>query len=314
MRRTIEITGLNGNGTAGVVSVLLPPGFDYLGYNLQAVSGAAITVGDVTEIKETLNSDITRLYSGTDQDNMNKFDRMATAYAAGVGVLRIPSEFRAMKTAQYTYAATRNTMSTDKTTGKAITQIRLEVRQGTATTHRLFVEVDDSTDMGPGLISRITKLEDATSAGEWSGANKISLGTPERRFLRRLFATVDAGTIGATGDTYIKRGNSNSEIFRRNKVLNDRILDDFSSVRLSTGFGGPTTFCLDTTESGISEMMDTMDEVSPNAANAILWRNANADAKTPAVYVQSCGQFDVRHNVGGAVTKLTHLIETVGRF
>lgn len=311
MRRTLEIlTGLSGNSAVGRVTSLLPMGLDYLVANWWRSGGAAVTAANITEVRETLNADVTRLYSGTQQDLMNQFDGLT---AMGAVMLRIPFELVRMKDVIATYSTTRNTLSADPDTGKAINQMKIDIVQNVATEWRLFAEVDDATTGGPGAISRILQFQDSPGGGApYSLAGRIPFGLPERRFFRRGFFDVSAGNLNA--DFQIFRGAGNEQIAVRPKTLNDRIAGDYG-VRFPAAYGGATSFVFDTTETGIPEMFDTMATIKRGADAELkeAIKNAPSDAVIMGGAIVRPGQvFDIRPQPSAAAT-LTSTIESVGR-
>lgn len=306
MRRTLEVVGLNGNGAIGRVSALLPMSLDLMVYDWVDPGGNA-TPADITELREFLNTEPIRLYTGTDQDNMNKLDRMA-GFAGDV--LRIPNELVGMKSVDATYSTTRNTLSQDPDTGNAITNGRVDILQTIAETWRLFVEADDAILGGPGGITRFQKVAVQNPAGfngEWSLQNQLVFGSPEKRFLRRLLALVSAGDF-LNGDAFIQRGVNNDEIYRRTKVFNDRVLQDYNVRSLPALYSASSGFVIDSTETGIGEMFDTMRvataaEIKAGVANL-------SNVKGVSLLPQST--FNIRFSPSQAGTG-TVLAETLGR-
>ena len=311
MRRTVEIVGLNGNAAIGAVSVPLPMGFDYI--NLHFASADALVPADLTEIRETINSEPTRLYAGSDQEGMNTFDNLPTM--ATNNILSIMFEMVHMKSVKSSYACTRNTLSADPNTGKAISNINYRLVQGAAHSFRLFAEVDDATLGGPGGLSRVLKYSDSAPAGpgEYSSQKVVPFGSPERRYLRRVFSTLATATY--SGDVRILRGNGQEEIFRRDVAVNAQIQAQNAYVRNGGALGplgGSATFCIDSTETGISEMFDSMQNCSAGTPNAIQWQAANKAKGKMAQYACPYGLFDIRYVVSAA-DSITHLVEAVGR-
>ena len=280
-RRTVELTGVVGNGSDGVKSVILPIGLDYMTVNLVVDSGT-VTAAQVTDMKVYANSDMIRNYSGSDQDNMNQFDRLT---AMGGTILRIPFEMIGMKRPDQQYATTLATGLPDPINGKVIATSRIEwtTTGGGAPVFRVFAEVDDSLS-GPGAIIRIKKYTDTLAGTSEQGFGyKIPFGTSDIRFWRRLFWSV---TAGATTQYRLLVGTSNSEYMKRTKALNTRILADGVKT-----LGASFDFVMDTTELGISEMIDTMIP-TPKGLNSI-------------------GVMDPRITASAAAT-VTFLHETVG--
>jgi hypothetical protein len=287
-RRTVELTGISGNGTNGTMSLALPMGYDYLSVWLVLDSGtAAITT--LTDLKVITNGEILRQYSGSSLNNENLFD-LQTSYATN-NILRIPFEMLEMKDIRQTYSSTLNTLSVDPATGKAITTARLEWTLAAAVTpvYRVFADVDDSSAGGPGWTMRTQTYTDSISGTSEQGFPKtFPFGTLDRRFLRRLFITASAGTIDLVR---ILRGASNEEYFKRTRLLNAQALND--GVRSSTG--GGFSFVVDFTETGIAEAMDTMKMMTRNGSNAL----------------ESVQILDPRLTASGAAT-LTFMWETLG--
>lgn len=301
MRRTLEIVGLNGNSAAGRVSVNLPPTLDYIVDNWFASLAQAV-ITDLTELRETLNSDVTRLYSGPQQEMMNLVDLMNDF--AFSDTLRIPQEMIRMKDVIPSYSTTRNMNSVDPDTGKAIGARRLELVCGVAETWRLFCEVDDATEGGPGAIERILQFTEAVAGNaEFSFQGKIPFGLPERRFFRRGFFTLDAGNFAA-GDFVIRRGSENAEVFRRPYAVNLQIASDYSVRQPNPAtYGGNDFFLVDGTETGIPETWDTMVRVPANTPNAV---------KMGDGFFMPIGIFDIRP-FPSAPAGIAALISTLGR-
>lgn len=297
----MEVVGISGNSGAGRVSVNVPMGVDYIADNWWASTDTAV-ITDITELKESLNSDITRLYSGPQQEMMNLVDLMQTMTVGNL--LRIPQEMMRMKDVVPTYSTTRNTLSKDPDTDKAIASRRLELVSGVGETWRLFCEVDDATEGGPGAIERVLQFTEAVAGGaEFSLQGKIPFGLPERRFLRRGFFTLSAGDF-LSGDFVIRRGSGNEELTRRPYLVNLGIATDPGCRQPNPAtYGGTDFFLFDTTETGIPEMFDTMVRVDPKTPGAVMM---GGNAYLPQ------GIFDLRPFPSAAAT-LTSLISTLGR-
>jgi len=292
MRRTIEITNLEGSGSIGVVSSQLPMGLDYLAFYLVDELGA-VAIADVSDIKLFANTDIIRQYSGTFQNDMNQVDFLAS-FAAD-NILSIHLDMLNMKTVQATYGTTLNTLSPDPVTGNTITSARVEVTLGGAAVPRwrLFADVDDSGAGGPGFIERIRVYGNETiGTAERSFAKTLPFGTFDVRYWRRLFvANVSAGAISLGR---LLRGSEQAEVFKRTAALDARILGNYGIRQLA----GSISFLLDGTETGIPETFDTM------------VKGPNMNAK--AAKMISVGNMDFRLTNSAAAT-CDLVLDTIGQ-
>ncbi len=308
MRRTLEIVSVQGNSAAGKKSIIMPVGLDYIAALL---AGETAVDTDVTNLKEKLNTELVRDITGTDQNDMNLTDRIADM---GVdSILRIPFEMMGMKNIATQYGTTRNTMSPDPETGNAINGMILEWTDGTTDEWRVFAEADDATTGGPGGITRFQKVTPQVAASSnYSSSIQsfIQFGSPDRRFFRRGFFLISAGTLDG-GDVVIQRGNAKDEILHRTAVLNVRELTDANVRAVPTNYdtaaGG---MIIDTTETGISETFDTMRPASDAEQKAQVHPQGYAIMGGVAVMPQT--MFDIRFSpdTGGALQALT---ETLGR-
>jgi hypothetical protein len=198
-----------------------------------------------------------------------------------------------MKTIQATYGPTMNTMSPDADTGKTITSSRLEITLGGANVPKwtLWADVDDNGNGGPGFIERI-KVFGSLSMGtsEKSFVTTFPFGTPDVRYWRRLLVTnVSGGFTTSLGR--LLRGSSQSEVFKRTKAIDARILADY---RIRTQPAG-LDFTFDGTETGVPETWDTM--------------QPSADGKM----METVGTMDTRLTSTGAAT-FDAILNTMGKF
>jgi len=253
MRRTIEITNLNGGSGVGVASSQLPMDLDYfVFYWVNSTPGMAAS--DVPDMKLYMNSDLVRQYTGTLQDDMNQVD-VLDAYAVD-NIMVMHLDQLGMKSITASYGTTMNTLSPDPQTGNTITNARVELTNtaGVPPTWRLFADVDDAGNGGPGFVERIkTYAQNNIGTGEKSYDNVLPFGTLDVRFWRRLYihnlVTATTITLGR-----LLRASKQNEVFKRTTPLDSRILADYKIRQLS----GTVSFLLDGTETGIAEMWDTM--------------------------------------------------------
>jgi len=253
MRRTIEITNLNGDTGIGVVSSQLPMDLDYLAFYL-VNEGAALVVADMPDFKLIMNSDLVRNYEGTLQDNMNQGD-LLDAFAVDQ-IMPIHLDQLGMKAISATYGTTMNTLSPDPSTGNTITKARIQLKtQGAASpTWRLFADVDDSGNGGPGFVERIqTYGANNIGTSEKSYATVLPFGTFDVRFWRRIFVHNLSGATTVTLARLLK-GKARNEIHKRTRPLDLRILADYRQRALF----GDINYLIDGTETGIAESFDTM--------------------------------------------------------
>lgn len=286
MRRTIELTGFNGLSAAGTLAGNLPISLDYIALYIQD-TGATAVIGDITDHKVIANADILRQSSGAFQNGLNILDRLAAMSADNI--FTIPFQMMGMKTIESSYATTLNTGSPDPRTGKTINQARFEMTNTTAApAWRVFAEVDDAGEGGPGWTERIKVFVNAVAGTAEQGFQQVlPFGTEDVRFLRRVGVDLSAG---APTLVRVLKDRDNKEIFKRTQALNDRILAQaLTRTRTGTGF----EFVLDTTESGIAETFDTM-----------------IDTKNGPV---SCGVFDLRIT-NSAAAAVNFVWDTLGTF
>lgn len=305
-RRTFEIVSVNGNSTAGGrKSIIFPAGLDYIHARLQ---GATAVSTDVTVLQELLNTEIVRNITGTDQNDMNLCDKLANMSVDSI--LAIPFEMMGMKNPTVQYGTTRNTASPDPDTQNAINNMQLQWVDGTTDTWRVFCDVDDSTLGGPGGITRFDKLSSSVGISTTYTASIqqfLQFGMPERRYMRRGFFKNGSGTL-ANGDTVIQRGQNRNVVFQRTAVLNVRALTDANIRAIPTRYTTANSgFIIDTTETGISETIDTMRPASV--------AEAKADSGLPVmggVALKPQAMFDIRFSPTAADT-LSSIVETIGR-
>lgn len=308
MRRTMEIVSVQGNGVSGKKTLIQPTGLDVI--NFRALGTTALPA-NITNFKEKLNTEIVRDYTGTDQDAMNVTDRMAAMSVDNIFV--VPFEMMGMKSIVTQYGTTRNTLSPDPETGDAINNMQYEWTDNTTDSWRVFIDCDDATTGGPGGITRFQKVSVTVAASSNYAASiqsYLQFGSPDRRFLRRMFELISAGTLNG-GDTVIQRGNSRDEIYRRTGPLNVRALTDANVRALPTAYtvanGG---LIIDTTETGISETFDTMRVAS--AAEIAQQVKPQGFATMGGVGVLPQTMFDPRFSPSAGGT-LTTIAETLGR-
>lgn len=315
MRRTIEVLGLQGNGAIGEVTAQPSVAFDVIGYNLYDEDGAA-QASDVTRLREFLNTEAVRDYLGSDQDMMNQLDRLPAFNSGTLGApdtFAVPNEMLGMKQVDRTYSTTRNCLSPDKETKAAITQLKVAWIQGIAETWRFFIEADDATDGGPGGITRFQRASaqnPAGTLGEMDLSKWLTFGSPQKRFFRRGFFTLAAGAFTG-GDAFIQRGKDNGFIYQRTKSMNDRMVERANVRVLPASLSAATGFVIDTTETGISEMFDTMRPATAQEASAG-GQGQSGVAVMDGVAVVPENTFAIRFSPTVAST-LTWLAETVGR-
>jgi len=254
MRRTIEITNLNGNQGFAVASSQLPMDLDYfVFYWVNTTPG--ITVANLPNMKLYMNSDLVRDYTGTFQDEMNQVDTL-DAYAVD-NIMVMHLDQLGMKSITATYGTTMATLSPDPQTGLTITNARVELTAdgGVSPNWRLFADVDDSGNGGPGFVERVkTYGGNNIGTSERAYDNVLPFGTLDVRFWRRLFMSNFQG-----GPTTITLGrllvaSKQNEVFKRTTPLDARILADYGVRQLA----GSVNFLIDGTETGIAEMFDSM--------------------------------------------------------
>ena len=263
MRRTIQLTGVDGATGVGTFSCNLPMNLDYFAFYAIDLA-AAVVLADIPNINLYAQSQTLRQYNGIQQGIMNVFDKLP-AYSAD-SCLSIHLDQLGMKTVQATYGPTLNTLSPDPITGKSITTARLEVITNNVAhvpNWQLFADVDDSGNGGPGNLERI-KVFGSLNVGtaEKSFATVFPFGTPDVRFWRRLLVTnISAGSITLGR---LLRGSAGAEVFKRTGAIDLHVINDYGvrNPTFSAGVAG-LVFALDGTETGIPEMWDTM---VPNGA------------------------------------------------
>lgn len=252
MRRTIELTELNGQNGPGILSVQLPMGLDYMALYF-VDTAAALAIANLTDQKMYLGSDLVRQYTGVIQDSaLNQGDRLP-AFATD-NILSEHFDQIGMKNVLATYGTTINTLSPDPQTGKIITTARVEVTTTVnAPVWRVFADVDDSSAGGPGFVERIRTYGNLTlGTAERSFATVFPFGTPDVRFWRRLYVhNLSAGTIT---EARLMRGSAQNEVFKRTAALDARIIGDYRLRDIVA----PVDFLIDGTETGIPETWDTM--------------------------------------------------------
>jgi hypothetical protein len=299
MRRTVQITNVEGAGSQGVFSAQLPMGLDYFAFYFVDTNAAAL-VPDISNIKHFMGSDIMRDLTGTQQQQINLSDILDPMATDGIFPLHL--DMLSMKTIQATYGPTMNTLSPDADTGRTITSSRLELTLGGANVPawQLFADVDDAGAGGPGFVERVRVYGNLTiGTSEKSFATVLPFGTPDVRFWRRIFITnVSAGNITLGR---LLRSSENNEVFKRSRTLDARILSDYKFRVNGTG----VNFSLDGTETGIPEMWDTMIQNPLNKANG---------GKSDGVPMfMTVGQMDLRLTNSAAATA-DIILNTMGKY
>jgi len=295
MRRTIELTNLNGQTAVGILSGQLPMALDYMAFYFVDESGNVL-IADMSDFKLYMNADLVRQYSGIQGDSINQGDFLDSFVSDNIFSVHL-DQLR-MKTIEATYGTTMNTLSPDPVTGKTITSSRFELttNAGLAPAWRVFADVDDAGAGGPGFVERVRVYGNNTiGTSEKSFDNVLPFGTLDVRFWRRLFVSnVSAGNITLGR---ILRGSGQEEVFKRTRNLDLRILADYAVRQLVA----PTDFLFDGTETGIPETWDTMMIAGPQPGG---------DAPPGLI---SVGQMSARLTNSGAAT-CDLILDTIGSF
>ena len=262
MRRTIQLTGVDGASGVGTFSCNLPMSLDYFAFYAIDLNAVAL-LANMPNINLYANGDYLRNYTGVQQGILNTVDKLP-AYSTD-SCLSIHLDLTGMKTVQATYGSTLNTLSPDPITKKSITTARLEIitNAGSAPNWQLFADVDDAGAGGPGILERIKVFGNiGLGTSEKSLATVFPFGTPDVRWWRRLLvANLSTGTITLGR---LLRGSASAEVFKRTLAVDQHIVNDYN-IRAVAGTASATScaFLLDGTETGIPETWDTM---TPNPA------------------------------------------------
>ncbi len=293
MRRTIQLTNVEGSGAVGIFSCQLPMGLDYFAFYFVDTLAAAL-IADISNLKHYMNGEIMRDLTGTQQQQFNLCDKLGAMVVDGILPLHL--DMLNMKTIQASYGPTMNTLSPDPETGKTITSSRLELTLGGSNTPswQLFADVDDSGAGGPGFVERIKVFgNNNVGTSEKSYATVLPFGTPDVRYWRRiLVSNVSSGNITLGR---LLRGSGQEEIFKRSRTLDTRILADYGFRANGTG----VNFSLDGTETGIPETFDTMRAV---------------DSQDPKKGLITVGSMDLRLTNSSNAQTLDLLHNTMGKF
>lgn len=277
-RRIIKIGGINGNGTDGVMSVILAMGLKYYNFYLALISGSC-SAAQFTSLKVLANNAPIHDLTGTDRDYLNKLDGMG-AYT-GDSIMRIPMEMIGMIDAVTRLSTALNCGIPSPTTGKIINSARLEWTTSGATTptFEVYAEVDDADDKGPGAILRTKAVSEDASSGEYA-TTKLPYGSEQWRMMKRI-GVVTSG--GATIDkAKILFGADNKEVFNALKTVNDRVLIDGVTTP-----GSDFAFVVDFGSQGMPEFLDTK-ELSSGDQNLQLIPNYSA-GNSPRFVVEAVG-------------------------
>jgi hypothetical protein len=258
-RRTVLIPTIQGNGAAGQKTVNIPGGLDIIATLRQGVTCVA---ANMTQFQTLVNSAAFRTVTGTQQDAMNQADLLAAMSVDNA--LRVPYEIPRMKSIAQQYGTTLNFQAPDPVTGSYINTVQETWTDTTTDTWSMWAEVDDnSPNAGTGGVERIANwtlnlTANATFSSSIAPYIQGTTGQPTNRWLHALYILAAAGTL-ANGETRILRGTQGEVMFDRLAVMNYRILTDYGirgiPAAYATASGG---LIIDTTETGISEMIDTM--------------------------------------------------------
>jgi hypothetical protein len=273
-RRTVLIPTIQGNGATGMKTVNLPGGYDYL---KTSRVGQTCTAADMTQIQTLVNSASWRTITGTMQDDINQADLLAAASVDYTFV--IPYEIPRLKSIAQMYGSTLNTLAPDAGTNASINSLQETWTDNTSDNWTMWADVDDNApNAGTGGVERLANwnlnfVANTTFSSSIAPYIQGATGQPITRYLHAIYVLVAAGTL-ANGETRIVRGQQGEIMFDRVATLNVRELTDYGirgiPTAYSTANGG---MIIDTTESGVAEMIDTM-MVAPagtpsNAAGAV---------------------------------------------
>lgn len=266
MRRTWEVEGIVNNSAAGQKTVILPTLLDYLHLRLEAQTATRSTL---TQLIQRVNGENFRVITGAQQDDMNQ-EQLMSAMSVD-HILAIPFELMRCINLVQRYSVSLNTLSASPDNGDQITSMQFLWTDSTTDTWRAFADVDDATVGGPGALLRYqegTAPLQASSTFSASLRNFIDSGTPQMRFLMRMFQLLASGTF-ENGDVQFIYGANKAEALHRTVFGNVRDLTDPGYRAVPTTYAASSGgLVIDFVETGISEPFDTMAPATPNQIQA----------------------------------------------
>jgi hypothetical protein len=246
-------------------TVNLPGGYDYFATSRV---GATCTAANMTQFQTLVNSSPWRNLTGTQQDQINQIDLLAAMSVDNT--LRVPYEIPRLKSIDQQYGTTLNTLAPDQDTNASINTLQETWTDTTTDTWSMWAEVDDhAPNAGTGGVERLAVwnlnlVANTTFSSSIAPFIQGATGQPITRFLHAAYFLAASGTLG-NGETRVTRGMQGQIMFDRLAQLNARILTDYGIRSIPTAYttanGG---FIIDTCETGVAEMIDTMYEAPAN--------------------------------------------------
>jgi hypothetical protein len=224
-RITTKMPAANSVGKNQTITFRLPIGRRFHWLELYG-AGTAFTVAHLTEVRVLVNGKTVQRFSGTERDNINKFEtRAAAAIDANSFILCIPFDRYGPEITRAAQEDTAIITGSVDAQGVSINTFSLEIDVSNTptavTTMDLYAEQSESPAGGPGRLPYLLKsTRDYSSAGTYENGD-LPRGGISTAALEALYMTPSTGTL----DNLVILANQ-FELFRRTDAINRRIQTD----------------------------------------------------------------------------------------
>jgi hypothetical protein len=209
-------------------------------YHELQLSYAGVTLAQLTEIRVKINGTVKQIFSATDRDKWNQFDKIAAA----AGILVIPFDRQKLRTlaAEEETAIDTGAIVAGQT-GERVTSFSIEVdidAAAAAPVLEMNATVSETTGRGVGTVLHIRRDTRTFGGAGRHDISDLPFNSVTAAYLNRV---TFSPSVGEVSETTVKR--NNVTIFERKKALNERL--QANGIRVpQTGFQ-----IIDTTEKGI---------------------------------------------------------------
>lgn len=273
--RPRELKDVSGNGSNGIVQLVIPAGLK-LSTLYSRLDSGTLTIAQITNVKLLANSEIIFDLSGTELDEMNKAEGL-TAYDGTT--LSIPMTLRNnMKESQDTMSTALNVGPANEAGTSAIANAKLQLTIVGATSPVLsfWADAQPATPEGPGLLKRLRTFNYSLPAGEGSILTLPSR-TAQTNWFSRLAFKADSGTTGRLR-VQGTDGAGVRDLWDRISDVNDRALTDGGGTP-----GSYFTYLASWREQGLLNILNTV------GFSEIDIRPTSSAANSSAVVVEYIG-------------------------